>query len=378
MNNYFNNKIKVPFLDIYSINKEFTNEFSSDLIRVLNSGSLILSSEVETFEEEFANYCGTRYCIGVANGLQALEIIMRSLGIREGDEVIVPSNTYIATWLAISNVGAVPIPVEPDLENYNINPDLIEEKISKKTKAIIAVHLYGSICEMNKIQEIAKIYSLKIIEDAAQSHGAEYQSKKAGSLGDAAAFSFYPSKNLGALGDGGAITTDDFELYLNARLLRNYGSSKKYVNQIQGMNSRLDELQAAFLRTKLKKLDVENRKRRDIALKYIKELSNEKSINIPKIYNHSSHVFHLFVIRHPQREDFMKSLSKLGVETSMHYPIPPHFQPAYSYLNLIEGSLPISELIHKECISLPIYPTMNEEQINHVLSSIKLTAKRLI
>ena len=370
--------MRIPFFDINSINNELYDEFSIDFKRVFNSGSLILSSEVQKFEDSFANYCQTKYCVGVANGLQALEIILRAWDISKDDEVIVPSNTFIATWLAISSVGAIPIPVEPDIETYNINPDLIQEKITPRTKAIIVVHLYGLTCEMNKIKEIANRYSLKILEDAAQSHGAEYRSRKVGSLGDAAAFSFYPSKNLGALGDGGAITTDDEKLFEKVRLIRNYGKSDNHLNNIQGMNSRLDELQAAFLSTKLKSLDDINLRRRNIALKYIDQLSEIKSIKIPKINNYSLHAFHLFVIRYPNRKKFREELFYLGVETSIHYPIPPHLQKAYSYLNLNEGSLPISETIHKECISIPIYQTMNEEQISYVVSSIKKVTKNLV
>ncbi len=369
--------MKIPFLDVYSINKEFYQDFSNDFKRVFDSGSLILSSEVEKFEDSFANYCDTKYCVGVANGLQALEITLRAWGITKDDEVIVPSNTFIATWLAISSVGAIPVPVEPHIDSFNINPDLIEEKITDRTKAIIVVHLYGSTCEMNKINEIANKYSLKILEDAAQSHGGKYQARKVGSLGDAAAFSFYPGKNLGALGDGGAITTDDEKLFKKVRLIRNYGKSENYLNNILGMNSRLDELQAAFLSTKLKKLDEINLRRRNIALRYIDELSKIKSIKIPKLNQNSFHVFHLFVIRHSQRKKFRKNLSKLGVETLIHYPIPPHLQSAFSYLNLNEGSLPISETIHKECISIPLYQTMNEEQISYVISSIDKASKNL-
>tara|TARA_B100001250_G_C19776808_1_gene779951 strand:+ start:259 stop:1389 length:1131 start_codon:yes stop_codon:yes gene_type:complete len=366
-----NNQMKIPFLDIYSINKEFYNDFSKDFKRVFESGSLILSSEVLNFENNFANYCETKFCIGVANGLQAIEIILRAWGITKGDEVIVPSNTFIATWLAISNLGATPIPVEPDIESYTINPDLIEEKITPRTKVIIPVHLYGSICDMNKINEIAKKFSLKVLEDAAQAHGAIYLSRKAGSLGDAAAFSFYPGKNLGALGDAGAITTDDEKLYRKVRSIRNYGTSKKYKNNIHGINSRLDELQAAFLSTKLKKLDELNRRRIEIAGIYIKGLTGLSSLSIPKICQDFSHVYHLFVIRHPQRDKLRKILTEFGIETLLHYPIPPHLQGSYSYLNIKKGSLPISEKIHQECISLPIYQTLNDHQINYIISSIK-------
>ncbi len=363
--------MKIPFLDIISINKEFSESFYKDFVRVCDSGNLVLSSEVKNFEDNFAKYCGTKYCIGVGNGLQALEIVLKAWGIKQGDEVIVPSNTYIATWLSVSNVGAIPIPVEPKIENYNIDPSLIEQKITSKTKAIIVVHLYGLPCEMKKIKKIAKKYSLKILEDAAQAHGANYYSMKVGKLGDAAAFSFYPGKNLGALGDAGAITTDDYELCEKAKMLRNYGSREKYINQDLGVNSRLDELQAAFLNTKLKKLDVNNQMRLKLAKRYIKELSQISSLSLPKIDNNLLHVFHLFVIRHPQRDKFRKYLFDLGIETLLHYQIPPHLQNAYSYLKIKKGALPISEKIHDECISLPIYQTLNEDQISYVINSIK-------
>ncbi len=369
--------MKVPFLDISSINKEFEKELQKDFNRVFRSGNLILSSEVRKFEESFAQYSGVKYCVGVANGLQGLEMVLRSWDIKQGDEVIVPSNTFIATWLAISSVGAIPVPVEPDLESYNINPSLIEEKITSKTKAIIVVHLYGLPCEINKIKKIAEVYSLKILEDAAQSHGAKYFEKRVGGLGDAAAFSFYPAKNLGSLGDGGAITTNDEQLYENLKLLRNYGSSEKYSHQIIGFNSRLDEIQAAFLCTKLGRLDSCNERRRNIAIRYIKEFSSIESIITPKNYQHLFHVFHLFVIRHPQRERFCNILSDFSVETLLHYPVPPHLQKAYSFLDIKKGELPISEKIHKECISLPIYPSMSDDQIDYVISTVKIAADKI-
>ena len=369
--------MNIPFLDLYAINKEFSKAFFRDFIRVTTSGNLVLSSEVKNFEDNFAKYCGTKYCIGVGNGLQALEIVLKAWGVEQGDEIIVPSNTYIATWLSISNVGAIPVPVEPSIESYNIDPNLIEKKITSKTKAIIVVHLYGKPCEMKRIKQIAKKYSLKILEDAAQSHGAEYYSKKVGKLGDAAAFSFYPGKNLGALGDAGAITTDDEKLYEEAKLLRNYGSTEKYINKILGMNSRLDELQAAFLSTKLKRLDSNNQRRINLAGIYIKELSDVKSISLPEIDTNVLHVFHLFVIRHPERDKFRSYLSDFGVETLLHYPVPPHLQEAYLYLNIQKGELPISERIHEECISLPIYQTLSEIQIEYIIDSIKKVDKKL-
>ncbi len=369
--------MKIPFLDINSINHEFEESFADDLSRVINSGNYILSSELEKFEKQFSEYCQTRFCVGVGNGLQALEIVLQSWGVSAGDEVILPSNTYIATWLAVTRLGAKPIPVEPNIDSYNINPDLIEEKITPKTKVIIVVHLYGLPCEMKKIMHIAEKHSLKVLEDAAQAHGATYHSRKVGSLGHAAAFSFYPTKNLGALGDGGAITTNEENLFLNSKLIRNYGSRKKYTNSILGNNSRLDELQAAFLTTKLKKLDESIKKRMTIAKKYINHFSEIKSLKIPIIPENYLHSFHVFVIMHKDRDNFISHLKRLGVETLIHYPIPPHLQKAYSFLNLNKGDLPISEKIHSQCLSLPLYPTMTEVQISYLVHSVKKVANDL-
>ena len=369
--------MKIPFLDINSINKEFEATFYADFKRVLHSGSYILSSEVEKFEKSFAKYCHSKYCVGVGNGLQAIEIVLQSWGVSLGDEVIVPANTFIATWLAVTRLGAKPIPVEPNIETCNINPELIEEKITSNTKAIIVVHLYGLPCEMNRIMKIADKYSLKVLEDAAQSHGAEYHSRKVGSLGHAAAFSFYPSKILGALGDGGAITTNDEELFNNSKLIRNYGCDEKYKHSRIGTNSRLDELQAAFLSTKLEKLDEAIIKRRKIAIKYINHFSDIRSIKIPIIPRDYSHSFHIFIIMSKKRDIFIDYLKRLGIEALIHYPTPPHLQKAYSYLKLKNGDLPISEKIHKESLSLPIYQTMSKDQILYVISSVKKIAEQL-
>tara|TARA_B100000212_G_C27359317_1_gene527459 strand:+ start:115 stop:1224 length:1110 start_codon:yes stop_codon:yes gene_type:complete len=363
--------MKVPFLDVLAINKEFEESLLSDFKRVFLSGRLILDKEVLNFEKNFSEFCGTNYCVGVSNGLEALEIVLSAWNISSGDEVIVPSNTYIATWLAITRRGAIPIPVEPDIRTYNINPKLIEQKITPKTKAIIVVHLYGLPCEMDEILEIAKKYSLKVLEDSAQSHGALYKSKRVGALGHASAFSFYPGKNLGALGDGGGITTDDKDLYEKALLIRNYGSRKKYINELPGMNSRLDELQAAFLNTKLRNLDNSNQRRREIADQYIEAFSDLKSLSIPFIPDNMEHVFHLFVVRHKKRDLLRKLLKDVSIETLMHYPIPPHLQNAYMSLNIPKGSLPLSEIIHEECLSLPIYQTMSDDQVKFVIKNVK-------
>ena len=369
--------MKIPFLDINSINNEFEESFSNDFKRVLQSGAYILSSEVDKFEKHFSEYCQTNYCVGVGNGLQALEIVLQSWGISFGDEVIVPSNTYIATWLAVTRLGAKPIPVEPNIDSYNINPNLIEEKITSKTKAIIAVHLYGQPCEMKEIMKIADKYSLKVLEDAAQAHGSTYWMQKVGSLGHAAAFSFYPTKNLGALGDGGAITTNDHELFVNSKLIRNYGSGEKYLNIRLGTNSRLDELQAAILTTKLTKLDEAIEKRRAFAKQYINHLMDIESIKVPKINDYCLHSFHLFVIMHKERERFIDGLSRLGVDTLIHYPVPPHLQKAYSFLKFNKGDFPISEEIHDQCFSLPIYQTMTQAQISYVIDSVEKVAEEL-
>ncbi|MED0652873.1 DegT/DnrJ/EryC1/StrS family aminotransferase [Anoxybacillus geothermalis] len=359
----------IPFLDLKKINLQYKKEIEAAMARVLESGWYILGKEVEKFEEEFAAYCGTKYAIGVANGLDALTLILKAYDIGEGDEVIVPANTYIATILAISANGATPVLVEPDINSYNLDPSKIEEKITSKTKAIMVVHLYGQVANMDPINEIAKKYNLKVIEDAAQAHGAVYGDKRAGSLGDVAGFSFYPSKNLGALGDGGAITTNDDELAEKLRALRNYGSHEKYKNLFKGVNSRLDEIQAAILRVKLKYLDKDNEKRRQIAEYYLNHIKNEKVI-LPIIENGNrlSHVWHLFVVKVENRERFQKYLKENGIQTSIHYPIPPHKQKAYEEWS--HCSFSISEKIHKTVISLPISPVLAFEHVKKIVKII--------
>ncbi len=349
----------IKFLDLKQINKKYKDELQEAFDRVLDSGWYILGNEVESFEQEFADYCGVKHCIGVGNGLDALHLILRGYGIGEGDEVIVPSNTFIATWLAVSYAGATPVPVESDIRTYNINPSLIEEKITTKTRAVIPVHLYGQVCEMDKINNLGKKYGLKIIEDSAQAHGAIYKGRKAGNLGNAAGFSFYPGKNLGALGDGGAVTTNDDELAKKIRMLRNYGSQTKYYHEIKGFNSRLDELQAAFLRVKLKYLNEENQRRREIAQFYCEKINNPDII-LPNSNNLSlftsplslRHVWHQFVIRHPQRDKLQKYLKEHSIQTMIHYPVPPHKQIAFKEINAT--CFPNSEKIHREILSLPL------------------------
>lgn len=361
----------IPFLDLKTINLRQKEQFHEALERVLQSGWLILGKELEAFEQEFARYCGVKFCIGVANGLEALHLTLKAWGVGDGDEVIVPSNTYIATWLAVSQTGATPIPVEPNIHSYNLDPTLIEAAITSRTKAIIPVHLYGQSADMRPIMDIAKRNNLKVLEDAAQAHGATYQSKKVGGLGDAAAFSFYPGKNLGALGDGGAITTNDPELAERLRVLRNYGSKTKYHNEIQGYNSRLDELQSAFLREKLPLLDVDNAHRIIIANRYSDGLKELHGLITPENVGGGDHVWHLYAVRHPKRNKLQKILGDLGIGTMIHYPVSPHLQDAYKYLNIPKGRLPISEKIHDEIFSLPIGPTMQLSDADKVIEAVQ-------
>jgi dTDP-4-amino-4,6-dideoxygalactose transaminase len=345
----------IPFLDLKAINVQYRTELIEACTKVIDSGWYIQGNECKEFDKEFAQYCGTKYAIGVANGLDALILILRAykeLGvINDGDEVIVPSNTYIASILAISQNNLVPVLVEPDINTYLIDPNKIEEKITSKTKAILPVHLYGQTCDMDKINEIAKKYNLKVIEDSAQSHGAYYKDKRSGNLGDVSGFSFYPGKNLGALGDGGAVTTNDEELVNTIKALGNYGSYKKYENLYKGVNSRLDEVQAAMLRVKLKYLDIEIEKRREIANYYLKNIKND-SVILPTVRTKDNHVWHLFVIRTNKRDELQKYLFDNGIQTLIHYPIPPHKQNAYKEWN--DESYEISEQIHDEVLSLPI------------------------
>jgi len=359
----------IKFLDLHKINESYKAEFHEKMEKVLQNGWFILGDEVKTFETHFANYCETKFCIGVGNGLDALTIIFKGylqLGkLQKGDEVLVPANTYIASILAIIQADLVPILVEPKLETYNIDCDLILEKITSKTKAILAVHLYGQLADMNAISDIARQNNLLVIEDAAQAHGAVNETGlRAGNLGNAAGFSFYPGKNLGALGDGGAVTTSDATLANVLFSLRNYGSETKYYNDFIGVNSRLDELQAAFLNAKLPHLDNNNEHRRTIAKRYLSEIKNHKII-LPDWDTTDNHVFHLFVIRTVNRNDLQDFLLKRGVETMIHYPIPPHKQKALSEWNSL--SFPITEQIHQEVVSLPISPVMTMDEVDFVI-----------
>lgn len=363
--------MNIPFLDVKASYLELKTELDSAYQRVMNSGWYVLGQEVEAFEAEFAAYCGAKFCIGVANGLDALHLILRAMEIGAGDEVIVPANTYIATWLAVTYAGASPVPVEPDEVTCNIDPLRIEAAITAKTKAIIPVHLYGQPAEMDRINEIARRHNLKVIEDAAQSHGARYKGKRAGSLGDAAGFSFYPGKNLGAMGDGGAVVTNDENLADRVRVLGNYGSRLKYFNEVQGFNSRLDELQAALLRAKLKKLDEWNERRKQIAQYYLQSLANISDLLLPCVPQWVEPVWHLFVIRHPNRKELQEHLSAAGIGTLIHYPLPPYSQKAYASLGDTSASFPLTSRMANEVLSLPMGPHLSMKQAEHVASSIR-------
>lgn len=354
--------MKISFLDLKIPYFEIKKEIDSVYHRVMESGWYILGNEVLEFESEFAKYCGTKYCVGVGNGLEAMTLVLKAWNIGPGDEVIVPSNTYIATWLSISNTGATPIPVEPNEETYNIDPENIESLVTNKTKAILPVHLYGQPADMDKIMKIAKKTGIKVLEDSAHAHGSSYKGKKTGSLGDASGFSFFPSKNLGTFGDGGAVTTNDFELAEKIRVLRNYGSSKKYVNDVIGVNSRLDELMAAFLRVKLKHLDEWNDRRKKIAQWYFRVLPNSfPDLILPKIPEWADPCWHLFVVRSKERNKLQEDLSEKEIGTLIHYPIPPHLQVAYSHLGYSSGSFPIAEKSANEVLSLPMGIHLDDE-----------------
>ena len=361
--------MKIPFVNFEPMHDELRTEIFNKFEEVYNREWFVLGEEVNKFQEEFAKYCGVKYCVACANGLEALYLILKGYDIGEGDEVIVPSDTYIATALAVSYVGAKPVMVEPILDTYNIDPKLIEEKITDKTKAIMVVHLYGQTADMDPINEIAKKYNLKVIEDSAQAHGAMYKGKKTGALGDASGFSFYPSKNLGALGDAGAITTNDEVLAKKVKILANYGSDYRYHNIYKGTNSRLDEIQAGFLRIKLNDLDKWNSNRKKIAEKYMDGIKNQK-ITKPYVASYADSIWHLFVIRTENRDEFEKYLNDNGVGTTIHYPVPMHLQEAYKDLNIKQGELPIAEKIANEVISIPMYYGMKEEEIQYVIDVI--------
>ncbi len=363
--------MNVPFLDLKMPYQELQAELDTAYRRVMESGWFILGEEVETFERAFAMFCGAKHCIGVGNGLEALHLILRAYSIGKGDEVIVPANTYIATWLAVSYAGAVPVPVEPDARTYNLDPARIKRAITRRTRAILPVHLYGQPADMDPIRELARQHGLKVIEDAAQAHGATYKGKRAGSLSDAAGWSFYPGKNLGALGDAGAVTTDDDELADRIRVLRNYGSRVKYYNEVKGFNSRLDALQAALLRAKLPYLEEWNLRRKSIAGVYQMKLAGIPDLVLPNVPEGMDPSWHLFVVRHPKRDALQKHLTEAGVGTLIHYPVPPHLSKAYAEMGCKPGDFPITEEIANTALSLPMGPHLQAEQMQYVISTIE-------
>lgn len=358
----------VPFLDLKRLNMAVAEPLAEAFLRTLNSGWYILGREVEEFESEFANYSEAKYCLGVANGLDAIELLLRAYDIGPGDEVIVPSNTYVATWLAVTHVGATPVPVEPDPLTHNINPLLVEAAITKNTKAILPVHLYGQPADMDPLMEIAKRHGLIVVDDAAQAQGARYKGRRVGSLAHATATSFYPGKNLGALGDGGAILTDDPKIAEKVKCIRNYGSAVKYVNDVIGKNSRLDELQAAFLRVKLRDLDEWNVRREKIAQQYNQAFADLPLI-LPQTPEWAESVWHLYVIQCNDREALQKSLSSRGIGTLIHYPIPPHRQKCYETLS--HYKLPIAEKLAQSVLSLPMSPLMTESEVETVIAAVR-------
>lgn len=361
----------IPFLDLRVAYLELKAEIDSAVARVLDSGWYVLGEEVEAFEEEWATYCQAKHAVGVANGLDALHLALLAMGAGPGDEVIVPSNTYIATWLAVSQSGATPVPVEPDERTYNIDPARIEAAITPRTKVIMPVHLYGQPANLDPILAIARKHKLQVLEDAAQAHGAQYKGQRIGAHGDAVAWSFYPGKNLGALGDGGAVTTNDAKIAERIRALRNYGSRVKYVNDVQGYNSRLDPIQAAVLRVKLKVLDEWNGRRKLIAAEYLSHMRDSISqTTLPFVPDYADPVWHLFVIRQSNRDHLQQYLTDAGIGTVIHYPIPPHLQGAYATMGKRGGDFPIAEAIAAEVLSLPIGPQTTKEDVAQVCAAL--------
>jgi len=370
---WFQKKINmnVPFLDFQPMHNAIRPEMDAAFAKVYDSNWFILGKSLKEFESEYAAFNKTKEAIGVSSGLDALILSLRALGVGANDEVIVPSNTYIASALAVSHVGATPVFVEPNTETYNLEPLQIEAAISKRTKAIIPVHLYGQACQMIEIMHLAKKHGLSVVEDNAQSHGAQFDGRPTGSFGHANATSFYPGKNLGALGDGGAVTTDISELADKIRSLRNYGSSEKYYNETLGYNNRLDELQAAFLSVKLKRIELWTAQRQRAAEHYLEELSELKNIVLPHTHPKATHVYHLFVIRTEKRDELQRFLTEKGIGTLIHYPLPPYLQKAYKDLKHAKGDFPIAEKLAETCLSLPLFPGISEEQLNAVINGVK-------
>ena len=357
----------IKFLDLAKVNNRFRNEIDARIASILDKGWYLQGEENEKFAEHWASFCGVKYAIGVANGLDALRLIIKASGFGKGDEIIVPANTYIATILAITDNGCKPVLVEPDIKTYNINPDLIEAAITPQTKAIMVVHLYGQAVEMEKIWSLAQKYHLKVFEDCAQAHGALYKGKRVGNLSDAGAFSFYPGKNLGALGDAGAVVSNDKDLIEKVKALANYGSDRKYHHIYKGLNSRLDEIQAAVLDVKLASLDVDNARRREISKYYREHITNPKII-LPEVYDESAHVWHVFPVRVEEREKFMQYLADNDIQTLIHYPTPPHKQPAYQEWQ--NCSYPVTEEIHRTIVSLPMSPVMTDAEVEQVVEIV--------
>lgn len=361
----------IPFLDLHAIHSPMEKEMQQAFAKVLSCSSFVLGPELEQFEKEYADFCGTKYCVGTASGLDALSLSLMAAGIKTGDEVILPAHTFIATFLAISNIGAIPVPVDVDEKHMNMDPGKIESAITNKTRAILPVHLYGLPCEMDPILDIAASHGLKVIEDNAQSHGAKYKGKTTGGFGDLAAHSFYPGKNLGALGDGGAVTCNDKDLTHTLRALRNYGSLEKYKHERKGTNSRLDELQAALLRIKLKRLNSANERRRAVAEVYLKEFSAIPDLQLPVCKKEVEHVYHLFVIRCKRRDDLRKQLADAGISTLIHYPIPCHLQNAFPEMHKYQGRLPVTEKISATCLSIPCHEALSTDAQEKIINLIK-------
>jgi dTDP-4-amino-4,6-dideoxygalactose transaminase len=360
----------VPFLDLRAAYDELAAELDAAVARVLRSGWYLLGGELEAFEAEWAAYCGTEHAVGVANGLDALYLVLRAMDIGPGHEVIVPSHTYIATWLAVTQAGATPIPVEPDPETGNLDPGRVEAAVTPRTRALLPVHLYGQPADMDPLLDVARRHGLRVVEDAAQAHGARYRGRRVGALGHAAAWSFYPGKNLGALGDAGAVTTDDPELAQRLRVLRNYGSSAKYVNPVRGVNSRLDEVQAAVLRAKLPHLDAWNARRGALAERYTAGLAGT-GLRLPRVPEWAEPVWHLYVVQAQDRAGVQARLAAKGVQTLIHYPVPPHLQECYADLGLLRGSLPVAERLAEQVLSLPLGPHLRPEQADRVVRAIR-------
>ena len=360
----------IPFLDLKSPYLELKAELDEAIARVVSSGWFILGPEVDAFEAEYAAYCRAAHCVSVANGLDALHLALRAMDVGPGDEVIVPSNTYIATWLAVSQCGATPVPVEPDERTFNIDPARIEAAITPRTKVILPAHLYGQPANMDEILAIARKHGLRVLEDGAQAHGAWYKGQRLGAHGDAVAWSFYPGKNLGAMGDGGAVTTNDQQLADRIRVLRNYGSRVKYVNEVQGYNSRLDPLQAAILRVKLAHLDEWNERRRAIAERYQSGLAG-CGLTLPQVPEWADPVWHLYVVQHPQRDALQQALADAGVGTLIHYPIPPHRQQAYEEMGSGQGAFPLAERMAVQVLSLPMGPHLATDQFESVITATR-------